>query len=109
MEVNSGMGKMEPRVRLAFYRTKFYPEDQPITCTFCGCTLQHQFQTPHLSVFCPKYVISCPHSRIGCEWNGTASVNLSRVPCPFHAVVCPVTLLSMLLQKRQKSSLMWLE
>jgi hypothetical protein len=104
MEVNAGMGKMEPRVRLAFYRTKFYPEDQPITCTFCGCTLQHQFQTPHLSVFCPKYVISCPHSRIGCEWNGTASVNLSRVPCQ-SSLSCALSLYSALwlLRKRQKS------
>ena len=71
MEVNAGMGPMEPRVRLAFYRTKFYPQDQTVTCTFCGTALQHQFQAPHLSVFCPKYVISCPHSRIGCEWSGT--------------------------------------
>ena len=70
MEVTPGMGKMEPRVRLAVYRTKFHPHDQPITCTFCGATLQHQFQAPHLSVFCPKYVISCPHSRIGCDWSG---------------------------------------
>lgn len=71
MEVNPGMGVTEPRVRLAFYRTKFYPQDQTVTCTFCGTTLQHQFQAPHLSVFCPKYIISCPHSRIGCEWSGS--------------------------------------
>jgi hypothetical protein len=58
MEVNPGMGVTEPRVRLAFYRTKFYPQDQTVTCTFCGTTL-------------PKYIISCPHSRIGCEWSGS--------------------------------------
>ena len=64
------MGDIKPRLRLAFYRTKYYAQDQPVTCAFCGTTLQHQFQAPHLSVVCPKYVISCPHSRIGCEWSG---------------------------------------
>ena len=70
LEVNAGMGHMKPRVRLAFFRTKYYPQDQPVTCTFCGISLQHQFQAPHLCVFCPKYTISCPHARIGCSWSG---------------------------------------
>mmetsp|Transcript_20411 Transcript_20411/g.51069 ORF Transcript_20411/g.51069 Transcript_20411/m.51069 type:complete len:536 (+) Transcript_20411:2-1609(+) len=70
MDVNAGMGNIQPRLRLGLFRGPKPDPHDIITCTLCGLEVPRQFQAPHLSVSCPKYYVPCPHERVGCTWKG---------------------------------------
>ncbi len=40
MEVNAGMGKMKPRIRIAFYRTAYQEEEKHVVCTSAAPSLR---------------------------------------------------------------------
>ncbi|KAJ1490928.1 WD40-repeat-containing domain protein, partial [Baffinella frigidus] len=85
MDINAGFYNLDPRVRLAFYRTHPLDNvpDKSVTCVYCGRDLPSQFQAAHLSVACSKFAIDCPHARVGCTWHGP------RLGLENHVVKCP--------------------